>query len=125
MSLRDTILTADDLAESVEDIPEWGVKLKLRGMTGKQRIRLVEGVSAKGKDREFMYSDILIATVLVPELNEKGENEPVFDKADREALAGKAGGVLERLALKVMKLSGVSIEDAEAEIDADPTSAGA
>ena len=120
MSLRDTILTADDLEESVEDVPEWDVKILLRGMTGKQRIRLVERVSAKGPDREFMYSDILIATALDPETQDL-----VFDPADREALAGKAGGVLERLALKVMKLSGVSVEDAEEEIQADPTSVGA
>jgi len=97
MSLRDTILTADDLEESVEDVPEWDVKILLS-----------------------MYSDILIATALDPETQDL-----VFDPADREALAGKAGGVLERLALKVMKLSGVSVEDAEEEIVADPTSVGA
>ncbi|KKK88315.1 hypothetical protein LCGC14_2744420, partial [marine sediment metagenome] len=27
MSLRDTILTADDLKESVEDVPEWDAKI--------------------------------------------------------------------------------------------------
>ncbi len=119
MSLRDTILGADDLKESIEDVPEWGVKVLLRGMTGKQRIRLVESVSSTGPDREFMYSDILIATALDPETD-----KPVFDPADREALAGKAGGVLERLALQVMKLSGVSIDDAEKEVAGDPTSDG-
>lgn len=119
MSLRDTILSADDLEESVEDVPEWDVKILFRGMTGRQRIRLVERVSATGPDREFMYADILIATALDPETGEQ-----VFDPADREALTGKAGGVLERLALIVMKLSKVSIDDAEADVDADPTSVG-
>ena len=119
MSLRDTILTADDLKESVEDVPEWDAKILLKGMTGRERIRLVERVSATGPDREFMYSDILIATALDPETGEK-----VFDPADREALADKSGGVLERLALKVLELSGVSIDDAEKEVAEDPTSAG-
>ena len=119
MSLRDTILTADDLQESVEDVPEWGVKILFKGMTGRERIRLVERVSSTGPDREFMYSDILIATALDPETG-----KPVFDPADREALADKAGGVLERLAAKVMELSGVDLDEAEKEVAEDPTSAG-
>ena len=116
MSLRDTILSADDLKESIEDVPEWGVKILLRGMTGRQRVLYVESA---GDRREFMYSDILIATAYDPETG-----KPVFDPADREALAEKSGGVLERLALKAMKLSGVSLEDAEKEVDEDPTSVG-
>ena len=121
MSLRDTILSADDLKESTEDVPEWGVKILLRGMTGRERVLYVESA---GDRREFMYSDILIATALNPEPNDQGKHERVFDPADREALADKSGGVLERLALEAMKLSGVSIEDAEKEVDEDPTSVG-
>ncbi len=119
MSLRDIVLAADDLQESVEDIPEWGVQILFKGMTGRERIRLVERVSATGPDREFMYSDIIIATALDPDTG-----KPAFDPADREALADKSGGVLERLAAKVMELSGVSIDDAEKEVAEDPTSAG-
>ncbi len=117
MSLRDTILTADDLGESIEDVPEWGVKILLRGMTAKQRMRYVE--NSKGRDREYMYSDILIVTAYDPETG-----EPVFDPADREALAEKSGLVCERLALKVMSDSGVDLDEAEAEVAADPTSVG-
>ena len=121
MSLRDTILSADDLKESVEDVPEWGVTILLKGMTGRERVLYVESA---GDRREFMYSDILIATARNPKPDDEGKHERVFDKADREALAEKSGGVLERLALKAMQLSGVSIEDAEKEVDADPTSVG-
>ncbi len=118
MSLRDTILTADDLGESIEDVPEWGVKVLLRGMTGKERLRYVE--NSKDRGSEYMYSDILIATAYNPDTGEL-----VFDKADREALAEKSGLVLERLALKVMKDSGVDLDEAEKEVAEDPTSAGA
>ena len=88
-------------------------------MTGRERIRLVERVSTSGKEREFMYADILLATALDPDTGELA-----FDAADREALSDKSGAVLERLATKVMELSGVSADEAEKEVDADPTSDG-
>lgn len=114
MSLRDTILTAEDLKEETINVPEWDATVTLRGMTGKQRIGLVEKATAK--DKVYMYSDILIALCFDPDTDEL-----VFDKADREALADKAGGVLERLALVALRLSGVSVDEAEEEIKADPT----
>ena len=116
MSLRDTILAADDIASETVDVPEWGVKVTLRGMTGKQRIQLVDKASATEKG--YMYSDILI------EMAYDEDGGQIFDPADREALADKSGGVLERLALKVLQLSGVSVDDAEDEVAEDPTSGG-
>ena len=110
MSLRETILTADDIEEVTVDVPEWGVKVQLRAMTAKQRLRLVDQIQAK--DKTYMYSDILIALALDPETG-----EPIFDKADREALSEKSGAVCERLALTVIELSGVSVEDAEDEVE--------
>lgn len=117
MSLRDTILTATDIQEKLVTVPEWDdVKLLLRGMTGKQRIELVDRATATGKQKVFMYADILIAVTYDPDTGDL-----VFDPADREALSDKAGGVLERLAQIAMELSGVSVEEAEKEVDEDPT----
>jgi hypothetical protein len=124
-SLRDAALNAKDLQETLEPVREWpnpetgepSVFL-LRGMTGKQRIQLVDKA---GNDRSHMYADILIATALDPDTA-----EAVFDVADRDSLMGKSGAVLERLALIVIQdLSGVSVDDAETEVAADPTSVGA
>ena len=119
MSLRDTILGANDLQETVETVPEWDdVKILLRGMTGKQRIELVDKA---GSDRSHMYADILIATAVDPDTDKR-----VFDRADRDPLMDKSGAVLERLALIVIQdLSGVSVDEAEKEVAADPTSVGA
>ena len=117
-SLRDTILNADDLKETVEDVPEWGdVKLLLRGMTGTERINLVDKA---GNDRSHMYADILLSQAFDPD-----DGTKVFDIADRDPLMGKSGAVLERLALIVIQdLSGVSVDDAEIEVAEDPTSVG-
>ena len=122
MSHRDThdkILGADDLLEQTVDVPEWGdIKVLLRGMTGRQRVALVDKIG--NKDRTHMYADILIATAYDPD-----DREPIFEAADRDALSAKSGAVLERLSLIVIQdLSGVSVDDAEAEVAADPTSDG-
>ena len=115
MTLRETILEADDIDEAVIEIPEWGdVKIMLRGMTGAERVKLYDSVTGKGK--VFMYADILIATARDPE-----SGEPVFDPADREALAEKSGIVLDRLASEVLGLSGLDADEAEAEVESDPT----
>ena len=118
MSLRDKILTANDLDEEIMDVPEWDAKVLLIGMTGKQRIVLVD--KASGGDKGYMYADILLAIARDPDTREL-----IFDPADREALADKSGGVQERLALKVLQLSGVSTgDDDETEVADDPTSVG-
>ena len=115
MSLRDTILTATDIDEREVTVPEWGnITLLLKGMTGKQRIQLVE--KASNTQKVYMYSDILIAVAYDPDTGDL-----VFDAADREALSEKAGGVLERLAQIAMELSGVNLDEAEKEVDEDPT----
>jgi len=118
MTLRETILEAQDIVETTVEVPEWGdVKITLRSLNGKERVKLYEGVT--GKMKVFMYADILIVTAYDPE-----NGEPVFDPADREALAEKSGNVLDRLASVVLGISGLDTDEAEAEVEADPTSGG-
>lgn len=115
MTLRETILQADDIEETIVEVPEWGdVKLMLRSLTGKERVRLYDSVT--GKAKQFVYADILIATARDPE-----SGDPVFDPADREALADKSGNVLDRMASVVLGLSGLDTDEAEAEVETDPT----
>lgn len=114
MSLRDTILDADDIRTSDLEIPEWGVTVRVKGMSGRERMRLVEATQAK--TREHFYSDILISLVVDPDTGEK-----IFDPADRDRLADKSGAALERIAQEAIRLSGVSVDEAEERINADPT----
>lgn len=110
--LRDAILAAKDLREETVDVPEWGVKVTLVGMSAMERGRMVEAVT----DKMYLTTDIVLNMARHPETG-----EPLFDKADRDALAGKSGGVLDRLAQKVLELSGVDVGQAEKEVAADPT----
>ena len=117
MTIRETILEADDIGEEIVTIPEWGdVKILLRGMDGTQHSRYID----TAEDTSHRYADILINAAFDPDTNER-----VFDPADRDALMHKHGGVLMRLALIVMRdLSGSDIGEATEELEADPTSDG-
>jgi hypothetical protein len=112
-SLRDTILGADDREEVTLDIPEWGVKVMLRGMTSGERMRVRKLTQAETPES---YADILIMVLRDPDTG-----TPVFQSADRDALAGKSGAVLERIALELLRISGPTDEAAEEEVEADPT----
>jgi hypothetical protein len=116
MSVRETILAADDIAEETVPVPEWNVKILLRGMTGKQQARYVRTIQA---DDSMMFADILMVTAYDPETRQL-----VFDPADREALADKSGAVLNRLGMIVLGMSGTDVDEAVEEVEADPTSGG-
>ena len=113
MSLRDTILNADDLGETTLDVPEWGVKILIRGMDGVQRTK-VQKIATSGD--VYANADIMILVALDPETQ-----KPIFDRADREALAGKSGAAVEYVVLEAIRMSGTSIDDAVKEVEADPT----
>ncbi len=129
MSLRDTILKADDIAEQIVDVPEWdihadydeqGVRLSggllLRAMNGTQHSQYID----TAEDTTHRYADILINSAFDPDTGDL-----VFDPADRDVLMSKHGGVLMRLSLIVIKdLSGTDVGEAAEEIDTDPTSGG-
>lgn len=114
MSQRDKILNADDIEEEIVDVPEWDVKILLRAMNGQQQVRYAETI--RGDSKGFMYADILMVTAYDPETREL-----IFDPADREALSLKSGGVLNRLGMKVLALSGADIDTAVDELEENPT----
>lgn len=119
MSLRDTILQADDLPTTTIDIPAWDVKVGIRGMNGKEQAQFQQQ-AASDTDRAYFYADLLIALVTDPDT---GQN--VFDQADRDTLVSKSGAVLDHVAAEIIRLSSISDEEADAELEADPTFVGA
>lgn len=107
MSVRDKILKANDIKEKEINIPEWDVNVLVRGLTGRQRAKLLQdAVDAKGKiDLEKIYPELAIFSVYDP-----ATNKPVFESADRDILAEKSGAALERIAQMAMSLSGLQPE---------------
>ena len=113
MSLKDTILSADDLGYIEVHVPEWDVTVGVRGMDGAEQIRMQK--AAAGRDDHF-YADLCVALVVDPETR-----QPVFEPADRDALMHKSGAALERIGQAVLAMSQISDDEAEAVLEADPT----
>lgn len=111
MSLRDQILSAQDIPSEPVEVPEWGVTVEVRGMTGAERIRIMDLAMDGSADLKLqtVYPEIVIATTFDAETGEQ-----IFSPSDRDALLSKSASALDRLALVGMKLSGFTQEASEA-----------
>lgn len=110
MSLRDTIFASVDIPSEPVEVPEWGVTLEVRGMTGADRTRILDSaVGPSGKvDLSIVYPEIVIGTCYDPETGEK-----VFERDDRDAILAKSAQAIDRLAQVGMRLSGFTEEAAD------------
>jgi hypothetical protein len=113
--LRKLILEVEDIESELAEVSQWGVKVLMKGMTGKERAKFLRGVTDKDGQANFerFYPDLIIATAYDPDSEEK-----LFDIADRDALNSKSGAALETLARVAMRLSGLERGQVE-EIEAD------
>ena len=105
MSIRDRILSADDTHSKLVEIPEWGVTVEVRSMSGASRASLMQASVESGGIVDMMkiYPDLIIQTTFDPETGEQ-----VFTADDRDALMGKNGSILDRLAEVATAISGFS-----------------
>lgn len=109
---RDAILTANDLPIEEVDVPEWGGKLKVRGMTASQREAFESFMinQKSGSNIEGVRARLVVYSVLGQ------DNQPMFTEEDLPALSGKSAQVLDRIAEVAQRLSGLgkgAIEAAE------------
>jgi hypothetical protein len=107
VSLRDQIFAIQDIPSEMVEVPEWGVKLEVRGMTGAERTRIMDlAIDNKGgMNLQFVYPEIVIATAFDPETGLQ-----VFTPNDRGTLLSKSATALDRLAGVGMRLSGFTEE---------------
>lgn len=103
MTLRDRILSADDIVSERVNVPEWGVDVDVRTMTGAERARIMQAAADAGGrvDFERVFPDVVIACSHDPETGER-----VFGFDDRDALMAKSGAAIDRIAQVGLRLSG-------------------
>jgi hypothetical protein len=111
VSIRDLILTSQDIPSEIVDVPEWGVKVEVRGMTGASRTRIMDlAVGNEGSvNLQFVYPEIVIATAYDSETG-----EAIFEPNDKEILLSKSAIAIDRIASVGMRLSGFTQESADA-----------
>ena len=118
MSLREKILECKDIQSELLEVPQWGVTVEVRGMTGRQRAILLQNTMDKKGNMilQKLYPSLVIATSFDPETGEK-----IFMDGDFDAVSEKSGGALETIAQVAMKLSGLNPEEVEKNSEVIPS----
>jgi hypothetical protein len=108
--LRKSILEYDDIERETIEVPQWGnKKVEIRGMTSKERAKLLKNSTRDGSvDMVRWFPDLIIATVYDPESGEK-----VFEQADRAAINEKSGAAISEISEVAARLSGLGETDVE------------
>ena len=113
MSLRDEILSVDDLKREPIEIPEWPAlagKLFIRSMTGAERDAFESSLTnGDGKSRQLGNIRARLATLTL--CDEAGQR--IFDDKDAAALGKKSAAPLNRVFEASQRLNLLSNQDVE------------
>lgn len=112
MSLRDTILAADDIPSESATIKEWGVEVLVRGMSAGDRISLMQNAYDQTTGQINMaaiYPDVVVSCLVDPD-----SKEPVFTSEDKSLLMSKSSAAIEQIAAIGLRLSGIGQEEQDA-----------
>lgn len=105
MNLRERILNAVDTDRELVDVPEWGVKVEVRSMSGRDRDNLIKahgGGDLTSVSYAEFYPMLLRFSLYDPETGER-----IFTAEDDALLIDKSAAVIERLAEIVRRVSGL------------------
>lgn len=112
MSLsRDAILGASDIVTETVDVPEWGGKVNIRGLTGRELDDYQNSLRKIVKDQVVAQPNSRAKLLVKTLVNDEGGR--LFADKDVEALARRSGRVLDRLWDVAARLSGISEEEQE------------
>ncbi|MBQ9402115.1 MAG: hypothetical protein IJU38_07060 [Clostridia bacterium] len=92
------VLSADDFVYADVDCPEWGGTVHVRGLTAGERSSISRRVKAGDQQ------DLEISVVIFGAVDQNGDR--LFTKADRDQLKQKSNTVVNRLARRILELSG-------------------
>lgn len=101
MSLAEQILGTNDIAEKLVEIPEWGVKVLIKGLTVAQVQQIRNTSKRNGEvDESLITVHSIIATCYDPETGTR-----IFEPAHRDGLMAKNPGIITRLTKEIAELS--------------------
>lgn len=109
---REQILAAADLQFEEVKVPEWGGKVRVRGMTGAERdtweASLIDGRGDNKRDNRRLIRATLVSLTVVDETGQR-----LFTEDDVLKLGDKAARSLQRVYNVAQRLSRVSEADVE------------
>lgn len=124
MSLsRDAILGASDIQTETVDVPEWGGKVTIRGLTGRELDDYQNSLRKIVRDQVVMQPNSRAKLLVKSIVDDQGSR--LFTDKDVDALARRSGRVLDRLWDVAARLSGITDEEQEEmEGNSDAASSG-
>src|SRR5690349_5982568 len=105
MNARELILQADDLQREEVPVPEWGLSVFVRTMTGRERDRF------EALHQSMSLDDFRARVALFTVCDSEGR--PLFTEADIPALSAKSARALDRIAARAMQLNRITEADVE------------
>lgn len=102
MDIKQLILEANDLSEEVYEVPEWKASILLRGLTCEQLSRARAGATKSGQ----LDNGVLGVLTLIEGANDPVTKTRLFEQAHRDALLKKNAAVVDRIATRILNLSG-------------------
>lgn len=105
-SLREQILAAQDLPSKAVAVPEWGLEVFVRTMTGTERDQYEqEIIAAHRPDGKFNVVDVRARLVVFCAVDAEGKR--VFTNEDIGAVGGKNALALDRVFAVASELNGI------------------
>jgi len=109
---RDDILSAVDVQTEMVEVPEWGGKVLIKGLTAKERDAYEKMVlDRRGKNTRVNFEDMR-AKLSVWCIRD-GEGNRLFSDDDFSELSKKSASAVQRVFNVASRLSGLSSEDVE------------
>ena len=112
MSLRDDILSADDLPTTEVEVPEWGVTVFVRAMTGTER-DVYESNLIEQKDLPMSKRLANMRAKLVVLCTVDADGNRIFNDDDINAVGSKSSSAVSRVAVVAQHLNALTDNDVE------------
>jgi hypothetical protein len=110
LTAAEQVLSQDDTQTDYVNVPEWGYRLKVRGLMGDERDRYETSfVTFNGNQRVMNMTNARARLVALGTIDEDGKR--VFTTAQAEALGKKSAAALERVFSRIQELSGMTDDD--------------
>lgn len=109
--LRQEIRECKDIKKEPLEVPEWGQRVDVWGLTTLQRSTLFE--SARTGEGEKTDSRLLFPLLVVEATYLPGTEERLFDASDIDWLNTKSAGATGRIAQAILRLSGLTKEEVD------------
>lgn len=108
------ILNTDDCVIQTVNVPEWGVKVHVRALSGQERDAYEESLWSQGKDgtRTILFKHVRAKLVALSVINPR-TGKRIFSDRDVLALTEKRASALDRIATVAQRLAGLREADVE------------